>query len=77
MDDEAAAREAVLAAARGMLDRGLTSGTSGNVSARLAGGGIVVARSALPYDQMTVADLVQLSDAGQPGPPRAGAADPS
>ena len=35
-EDEA--RAAVLAAAKGMLERGLTSGTSGNMSARLAGG---------------------------------------
>jgi L-fuculose-phosphate aldolase len=69
MDDEAAAREAVLAAARGMLDRGLTSGTSGNVSARLPGGRIVITPSALAYDQMTVADLVLLEDTGEPARP--------
>ncbi len=74
MDDEAAAREAVLAAARGMLQHGLTSGTSGNVSARLPGGRIVITPSALPYDQMTAADLVLLDDTGEPVPSGAGPA---
>ena len=76
MDQETAAREAVLAAARGMLDRGLTSGTSGNVSARLPDGRILITPSALPYDEMTTADLVLLDAAGEPlaaprGPGRA------
>jgi ribulose-5-phosphate 4-epimerase/fuculose-1-phosphate aldolase len=46
------ARAAVLAAAKGMLERGLTSGTSGNVSARLAAGTIVITPSGLPYQDM-------------------------
>ena len=74
MEQELTAREAVLAAARGMLDRGLTSGTSGNVSARLAGGQILITPSALPYDQMAAADLVLLDAGGQPVPPRGGPA---
>ncbi len=77
MEQESAAREAVLAAARGMLDRGLTSGTSGNVSARLPGGRVVITPSALPYDQMTAADLVLLDDTGEPAPPGPGRAPSS
>jgi L-fuculose-phosphate aldolase len=66
MDAESAARAAVLAAARGMLDHGLTSGTSGNVSARLADGRIVITPSGLPYQQMDTADLVLITPAGEP-----------
>jgi L-fuculose-phosphate aldolase len=66
MERETAARDAVLAAAQGMLDRGLTSGTSGNVSARLPDGRILITPSALPYDEMTTADLVLLDAGGEP-----------
>jgi L-fuculose-phosphate aldolase len=66
--DEPAAREAVLAAAQGMLGHGLTSGTSGNVSARLAGGRVLITPSALPYGEMTAADLVVLGPGGDPEP---------
>jgi L-fuculose-phosphate aldolase len=55
--DEAAAA-AVLAAARGMLESGLTRGTSGNVSARVNGDRVLITPSSLPYPEMTVADLV-------------------
>ncbi len=60
------ARAAVLAAARGMLARGLTSGTSGNVSARLDGGTLVITPSGLPYQEMGPADLVVITMAGEP-----------
>jgi L-fuculose-phosphate aldolase len=60
------ARAAVLAAAKGMLERGLTSGTSGNVSARLAGGTIVITPSGLPYQDMGPGDLVVITMAGEP-----------
>jgi ribulose-5-phosphate 4-epimerase/fuculose-1-phosphate aldolase len=48
MRAENEARAAVLAAAKGILERGLTSGTSGNVSARLVSGIIVITPSGLP-----------------------------
>jgi L-fuculose-phosphate aldolase len=51
---------AVLAAARGMLDTGITAGTSGNVSARLDGGHIVITPASIPYPQLTPGDLVVL-----------------
>jgi L-fuculose-phosphate aldolase len=51
---------AVLAAARGMLQSGLTSGTSGNVSSRLDDGHIVITPSSVPYLEMTADDLVVL-----------------
>ncbi len=56
---------AVLAAAKGMLESGLTTGTSGNVSARLGGGQIVITPSAVAYQQMTPDDLVVLDPDGR------------
>jgi L-fuculose-phosphate aldolase len=57
-------RAAVLHAAHGMSTRGLTPGTSGNVSAR-TGEGMLVTPSALPYETMTEADLVLADLAGR------------
>jgi len=57
--------ESVLAAARGMITTGLTAGTSGNVSARLDDGRIVITPTSMPYDQMTIDDLVLLSAEGE------------
>jgi len=48
---------AVLEAARGLSRRGLTPGTSGNVSARTPEG-MVVTPSAVPYEEMEQDDLV-------------------
>jgi len=68
-----AAFAAVLAAATGMLEVGLTTGTSGNVSARLDGGHIVITPSSLPYQEMTIDDLAVLTLDGEqvsgPRPP--------
>lgn len=51
-------RQEVLDAARAMARLGLTVGTAGNVSGRAGGGMVVITPSALPYDAMTVDDLV-------------------
>jgi L-fuculose-phosphate aldolase len=56
---------AVLVAARGMLESGLTAGTSGNVSARLDDGHVVITPSSVPYPQMEPADLVVLDLEGR------------
>ncbi len=77
MDAENEARAAVLAAAKGMLERGLTSGTSGNVSARLAGGIIVITPSGRPYQDMGPRDLVVITMAGEPVSPGGGGLAPS
>lgn len=53
-------RAAVVRAARAMSERGLSPGTSGNVSARVADS-MVVTPSALPYADMGERDLVTLS----------------
>lgn len=57
---------AVLTAAKQMLDTGLTAGTSGNLSARLDEGHIVITPSSVPYQTMTTADLVVLGMDGEP-----------
>jgi L-fuculose-phosphate aldolase len=77
MRAENEARAAVLAAAKGMLERGLTSGTSGNVSARLAGGTILITPSGLPYQDMGPGDLVVITMAGEPVSPGGGGLAPS
>ncbi|HVM63371.1 MAG TPA: L-fuculose-phosphate aldolase [Acidimicrobiales bacterium] len=58
------APEAVLAAAKDMLHRGLTEGTAGNISARQADGTIVVTPTSVDYDVMEVDDLVVLDPDG-------------
>ncbi|MEQ1786802.1 MAG: class II aldolase/adducin family protein, partial [Acidimicrobiales bacterium] len=51
-------REAVLAAAQKMLADGLVEGTSGNISGRLPDGLVCLSPSSVPYDTMTLDDLV-------------------
>lgn len=53
-------KEAVLATAKALLHRGLVEGTSGNVSGRMDDGTICVTPSSIPYETMTLADLVVL-----------------
>lgn len=55
----------VLAAAKDMLRQGLTAGTSGNVSGRLEDGHFVITPSSIPYDDMTLKDLVVIDAAGE------------
>jgi len=54
---EEALRDAVVRAAREMSARGLSRGTSGNVSARI-GEGMLVTPSALAYEEMEASDIV-------------------
>jgi L-fuculose-phosphate aldolase len=55
----------VLGAAKDMLRLGLTAGTSGNVSGRLDDGNVVITPSSIPYDDMTLADLVVIDASGE------------
>ncbi len=55
-----AAYQRVIAAGRGMVAGGLTTGTAGNVSERLDSGHVVVTPAAVPYAELTPADLVVL-----------------
>ncbi len=57
-DSPTTTREAVLATARRMLAEGLVEGTSGNISGRLPDGLVCVTPSSVPYDTMTLDDLV-------------------
>ncbi|MGV0800261.1 class II aldolase/adducin family protein, partial [Mycolicibacterium elephantis] len=50
--------DAVLAAAKDMLRRGLVEGTAGNISARRADGHLVITPSSVDYRDMTLDDLV-------------------
>lgn len=51
-------RDELLACAKEMLRTGLVEGTSGNLSARLPDGNVVLTPSSLPYETMTGDDLV-------------------
>lgn len=51
-------RQAVLDTAQSLLRKGLVEGTSGNVSGRQADGTVVLTPSSIPYETMTLDDLV-------------------
>ncbi len=57
-------REELVAAARRLAELGLSRGTSGNLSVR-AGDGFLVTPSAVPYGQMTTADVVAMTFLGE------------
>jgi len=57
-EDPRAVEEALLETAREMLHRGLVEGTSGNLSARLPNGSVVMTPSSVEYEGMTIDDLV-------------------
>ncbi|HVX18183.1 MAG TPA: class II aldolase/adducin family protein [Acidimicrobiales bacterium] len=56
-----ATRQAVLETAQALLRKGLVEGTSGNVSGRDPDGSVVLTPSSVPYDTMTLDDLVVCS----------------
>jgi L-fuculose-phosphate aldolase len=64
----AAARTAIVAAARRMNAVGIHQGTSGNVSARIADG-FLITPSGVPYDRMAPGDVVQLRSDGSGATP--------
>jgi L-fuculose-phosphate aldolase len=59
------APEAVLAAAKEMLHKGLVEGTAGNISARMEDGNIVITPSSVNYDEMQLEDLVVIDPTGE------------
>lgn len=59
------APEAVLAAAKELLDKGLVEGTSGNLSARMENGNIALTPSSLDYRIMQLEDIVIVNPAGE------------
>ncbi len=63
--NEADLRQQVVDTARSLNASGINQGTSGNVSARIAGG-LLITPTSLPYEQMQPGDLVALDLQGQP-----------
>ena len=59
------APEAVLAAAKDMLRKGLVEGTAGNISARQDDGTIVITPSSVDYADMQLDDLVVIDPQGE------------
>ena len=59
------AAEAVLAAAKDMLHKGLVEGTAGNISARQEDGNIVITPSSVDYADMELDDLVVIDPNGE------------
>jgi len=57
-------KQMVLDTARDLLHKGLVEGTSGNLSARLPNGEVVMTPSSLAYEEMTLDDLVVCDLAG-------------
>ncbi|MEZ5169441.1 MAG: class II aldolase/adducin family protein [Acidimicrobiia bacterium] len=64
-DDTQAVKESLLATAKELLRRGLVEGTSGNLSARLPDGNVVLTASSLDYEEMTLDDLVVCDPGGE------------
>jgi L-fuculose-phosphate aldolase len=58
-------KQATLDAAKSMITTGLVEGTSGNVSARLPDGNVVMTPSSVAYETMTLEDLVVCSIEGK------------
>ncbi len=58
------AEDAVLAAAKDMLHRGLVEGTAGNISARREDGNLVITPSSVDYSDMALDDLVLVDPEG-------------
>lgn len=58
MSDLRSMHEAVLAASKDLNQRGLVEGSSGNVSARVDERHVCMTPSSIPYDDMTIDDLV-------------------
>ena len=63
MSEEARLREAVCALARSMFDRGLTHGSTGNISVRLPDGGLLVTPTGSSFGRLDPARLSRF-DAG-------------
>ncbi|AEV71298.1 ribulose-5-phosphate 4-epimerase-like epimerase or aldolase [Mycolicibacterium rhodesiae NBB3] len=64
MRSVANAEDAVLAAAKDMLRRGLVEGTAGNISARREDGNLVITPSSVDYSDMALDDLVLVDPEG-------------
>lgn len=57
MSEEAQLRESICSMAKSMFDRGLTGGASGNISARLSDGGLLVSPTGSSFGALDPAEL--------------------
>lgn len=64
-ESEEEIKRATLEVSKSMVTLGLVEGTAGNVSARLPDGNIVLTPSSLPYESMTLDDLVVCTEDGE------------
>ncbi len=60
-----AAQDAVLAAAKEMMAKGLVEGTAGNISARMKDGNVCITPTSVDYGRMTREDLVVIDPEGE------------
>lgn len=65
MSEEASLREAICASARSMFERGLTNGASGNISARLSGGQVLMTPTGSSLGALDPARLSLISEKGE------------
>ena len=63
--DNIMTRHALIDACRSMNERGLNQGASGNISARVSDG-ILITRSGVAYDEMSITDIVKIPFVGEP-----------
>lgn len=67
MNGERGLREAIVAAGRSLKGRGLTSGRTGNLSAR-SGEGLLITPTGVPYETMSPDQIVAVAADGTPAP---------
>lgn len=65
MTEEAALREQICLLARSMFDRGLTGGSTGNISARTADGGLLVSPTGTSFGRLDPARLSRFDAEGK------------
>ena len=65
MTQEAKLRELICTLAKSMIDRGLTGGSTGNISARTEDGGLLVSPTGTSFGRLDPARLSRFDSAGQ------------
>lgn len=65
MTDETRLRELICSLAKSMFDRGLTGGSTGNISARLADGGLLVSPTGSSFGRLDPARLARFDATGR------------
>lgn len=65
MSEEAKLREQICTLAKSMFDRGLTGGSTGNISARTPDGGLLVSPTGTSFGRLDPAKLCRLDPHGQ------------